>query len=771
MPQDNTKTGNENKSPSVPPDTCLKPSTLKQLGLTLPSTTVNQDLTDRSQLDKGMNLVSLVPFKQRPISRFNLGLSTARGKGRCKNPSCDYIYKNRHKPAVCPKCGCELSLKKSKSAKQSEALLDPYQPLSAAQKDLQRQSTLQLLRSSIQIPEGDSELQEALSLIQELNRLQIVFVQPREHQEEESLSETETLVESGWPQFYESAATHCSLCSFPLFKGDQSTVAGQEDCWLLTETVLQAASLQLKVCLNLQCLALHSFTDLHPGLFNIGNKLLVSVDLFLRIRANIKLGQPPSEAVRTILDHNSSHLVHSLSPDESTPIQELLLSGYWAFECLTVRDYNDMICGICGVAPKMEIAQRQTNSVLELKNVEFTWPEVSVSDEVHVDDFWLTMESEAIEQAAFPTDIPITRVDASIIAPFAPPLMRSPTVINTEKDKMLSQTQTISGDPSVLVRLIHDGELRLNEVEDHTEDELRTILNRCGVEINPDTTKAELLASLISFFTLVHNGLATAPQPAPNLTAGKLSKVCPHKVVCSSKYLVRGETARDHVDLLLSSRYWPPLYVCDCPRPVALCADMQYPQLAAQMWGRNQGCFSDPLETPELVSCAELQDKPHRADLSLLSENQQLHPITRSSSCWLVHPPPPQPPADPQHHSMFLCNDLEPDISRVAQIFTEKEDGEQKESTEEAPSVSEHTAVFNNTAYYYLYNRLLDFLRSRDIVSQQINQVVSACQPGEVVIRDVLYRLGVAQIRTEEEEGSGVEVQEETYEVVLPAEG
>ncbi|TMS17297.1 HMG domain-containing protein 3 [Larimichthys crocea] len=127
-----------------------------------------------------------------------------------------------------------------------------------------------------------------------------------------------------------------------------------------------------------------------------------------------------------------------------------------------------MICGICGVAPKLEIAQRYRNNVLELKNVEFTWPEFSVSDEVHVDDFWLTMESEAIEQATFPTDIPITRVDASIIAPFIPPLMRSPTVINTEKDKVLSHTPQPSGDPSVLVRLIHDGQLRLDKIEDHS---------------------------------------------------------------------------------------------------------------------------------------------------------------------------------------------------------------------------------------------------------------------------------------------------------------
>ncbi|XP_044061333.1 HMG domain-containing protein 3 isoform X2 [Siniperca chuatsi] len=795
---------NNNKSFTVPRESFsgLKPSTLKQLGQAVQTTTAKQDSSapDGSQpvsslADRRLNILSVVPFKQHTVSSFDLGLSTARGRGRCKNPACDYMYKNRHKPAVCPKCGCELTQKYAKGTK-SGTLLDPYQALSPAQKDIQRQNTLLLLHRSLQIPESEIELQETLTLIQELNSLQIVLVQPG-NQEHEGNVETETLVESGWPQFYESAATHCGLCNYPLFKGSQSTVAGQEDCWLLTETLIQTASLQLKVCLNVQCLALHSFTDLHPGLFNIGNRLLVSIDLFLKIRASIKLGQTPSQAARTILDHIPNHPVHALSPEELSQIQELLLSGYWAFECLTVRDYNDMICGICGVAPKLEIAERYTSNVLELKNVEFTWPEFSVSDEVHVDDFWLTMESEAIEQATFPTDIPITRVDASIIAPFIPPLMRSPTVINTEKDKVMSHTQQPSGDPSVLVRLIHDGQLRLDKIEDHSEDELRTILDHCGASITPGSTKNELLASLISLYTLVHSGLSTAPQPPPHLTAGKLSKFCPHKVVCGSKYLVRGETARDHVDLLLSSRYWPPVYVSDCARQVALCADMQYPELATQMWGRNQGCFSDPFEKPQFVSCAELQDQPYSADLSLVAENQQVHPITKSSCCWLVHPhgAAQEPPALPsEHHSMVLCRDLEPYVSLMAELEKEKkeEDDEGAEQTEQSNKaesdstekpedcssvsrVRRQPVAFNNTAYYYLYNRLVDFLTSRDIVSQQINQVVKACQPGEVVIRDALYRLGVAQINTEkeEDEGSGMEGQTqeggtETYEVVLP---
>lgn len=54
-----------------------------------------------------------------------------------------------------------------------------------------------------------------------------------------------------------------------------STIAGQEECWLLTETLIQTVSVQLKVCLNVQCLALHSFTDLHPGKRNHFRQLSV----------------------------------------------------------------------------------------------------------------------------------------------------------------------------------------------------------------------------------------------------------------------------------------------------------------------------------------------------------------------------------------------------------------------------------------------------------------------------------------------------------------
>lgn len=73
-------------------------------------------------------------------------------------------------------------------------------------------------------------------------------------------------------------------------------------------------------------------------------------------------------------------------------------------------------------------------------------------------------------------------------------------------------------------------------------------------------------------------------------------------------------------------------------------------------------------------------------------------------------------------------------------------------------NVRQRPIAFDNATHYYLYNRLMDFLTSREIVNRQIHDIVQSCQPGEVVIRDTLYRLGVAQIKAEaEEEGAGEE--------------
>ncbi|XP_051487387.1 HMG domain-containing protein 3 isoform X3 [Apus apus] len=703
----------------------LKPSTLKQLG---------QSVLQPPNVEE----------------RKDLGLATSRGRGKCKNPSCSYVYTNRHKPRICPSCGYNLAKDRAeKTAKSLEVspgqsdVLNTSEPLTPSQREIQRQSTLQLLRKVVQVPENESELAEVFTLIQELNSSRLILSNVSE--------ETVTIEQTSWSNYYESPSTQCLLCSSPLFKGGQNSLAGPQECWLLTANRLQVVTAQVKVCLNLQCLALHSFTDIYTGLFNVGNKLLVSLDLLFAIRNHIKLGEDPRVAVGNILDSVQEQTEKSLSPEERAQLQELLCNGYWAFECLTVRDYNDMICGICGITPKVEIAQRNVENVLALKNIEFTWPEFLSSSEVNVEDFWSTMETEVIEQVAFPSSIPITKFDASIVAPFFPPLMRGAMVINTEKDKNL-HAQAVPGNGSALVRLLQEENFRLELISSYSEEELQSFLTQCSIPWEASDTKDQLCYSLLALYEFVQNGTSVT-QTSAHHTGGKIYKVCPHQVVCGSKYIVRGENARDHVDLLVSSRHWPPVYVVDTASSVALCADVCCPGLTSQMWGKNQGCFSDPMEPPTYVSCPELLDQHYSVDMTV-AEHSVTHPITKSSARRIVHMGLEQSsPQDPtaQHHCISLCRELEPYSAVIATI------GHSRTST-----VRQRPITFENATHYYLYNRLMDFLTSREIVNRQIQEVVQSCQPGEVVIRDALYRLGVAQIKTETEENEEGKQEDDT---------
>lgn len=726
----------------------LKPSTLKQLGQSVLQPPSAEERKLHSALTNRASQVKVVEVKPDVFPSYkysctvtlDLGLATSRGRGKCKNPSCSYVYTNRHKPRICPKCGYNLAKDRAeKTGKSLEVgpgqpdVLNTSEPLTPSQKEIQRQSTLQLLRKVMQIPENESELAEVFTLIHELNSSRLILSNVSE--------ETVTIEQTSWSNYYESPSAQCLLCNSPLFKGGQNSLAGPQECWLLTANRLQVVTAQVKVCLNLQCLALHSFTDIYTGLFNVGNKLLVSLDLLFAIRNHIKLGEDPRVAVGNILNSVQEQTEKSLSPDEQLQLQELLCNGYWAFECLTVRDYNDMICGICGITPKVEIAQRNVENVLALKNIEFTWPEFLSSSEVNVEDFWSTMETEVIEQVAFPSSIPITKFDASIVAPFFPPLMRGAVVINTEKDKNLD-AQPVPGNGSALVRLLQEETFRLELISSYSEEELRSFLTQCSIPWELSDTKDQLCYSLLALYDFVQNGTSIR-QTSAHHTGGKIYKVCPHQVVCGSKYIVRGENARDHVDLLVSSRHWPPVYVVDTASSVALCADIYCPDLTAQLWGKNQGCFSDPMDPPAYVSCPELLDQHYSVDVTVAEHSVQ-HPITKSTARRIVHAGSEHNSHhDPtaRHHCISLCRELEPYSTIIAAISDSK-----------TSNIRQRPITFENATHYYLYNRLMDFLTSREIVNRQIQEIVQSCQPGEVVIRDALYRLGVAQIKTETEE-------------------
>lgn len=95
-------------------------------------------------------------------------------------------------------------------------------------------------------------------------------------------------------------------------------------------------------------------------------------------------------------------------------------------------------------------------------------------------------------------------------------------------------------------------------------------------------------------------------------SGGKVFKNCQHQVtldclivyhvvtplsqvISASKFIMRKESTRDHVDLLLSSKHWPLVYAVDMACDVVAHIEVREPKLADAMWGERRGCFEKPI--------------------------------------------------------------------------------------------------------------------------------------------------------------------------------
>ena len=92
------------------------------------------------------------------------------------------------------------------------------------------------------------------------------------------------------------------------------------------------------------------------GIFNISNKLMVSLDILFEMREHIRKGEPPSNATNAVI---MAALLQPSAPvlteSEFRYLTEKLYDGYFAFEVLTDGDWDVAICGICGVCPIFEV--------------------------------------------------------------------------------------------------------------------------------------------------------------------------------------------------------------------------------------------------------------------------------------------------------------------------------------------------------------------------------------------------------------------------------
>ncbi|CAB4037591.1 Hypothetical predicted protein, partial [Paramuricea clavata] len=162
---------------------------------------------------------------------------------------------------------------------------------------------------------------------------------------------------NGWPTNFESDLENCQQCGSKL--GDSRIHPGQSranTCYLLTElNPFKEVDIMVKICSSRACSAMHQASAEKLGLFNISDKVLVSLDILLEFRVFFKKGHPIGNVIRAKLLTPKAKCKESSVPSdgEMMYIEDLLYNGYYSFEMSTERNLDDVVCGICGVCPEI----------------------------------------------------------------------------------------------------------------------------------------------------------------------------------------------------------------------------------------------------------------------------------------------------------------------------------------------------------------------------------------------------------------------------------
>ena len=110
------------------------------------------------------------------------------------------------------------------------------------------------------------------------------------------------------------------------------------------------------------------------GVFNISSKLFVTLDILLEKRSYIQQGEPVTNFCHAYIEAAglSGEQLH-LSSQEQKYLEQKLYDGYFAFEALSEHNWDNGVCGICGIAPMFESGDANAKNCTPLRKGEVSY--------------------------------------------------------------------------------------------------------------------------------------------------------------------------------------------------------------------------------------------------------------------------------------------------------------------------------------------------------------------------------------------------------------
>jgi len=247
-------------------------------------------------------------------------------------------------------------------------------------------------------------------------------------------------------------------------------------------------------------------------------------------------------------------------------------------------------------------------------------------------------------------------------------------------------------------------------------------LKECVVQIHSASRKLCIVTEILTCCQKKNDSMSMVLWTLPTLyvvllfVGGVVTASCHHGVVYGFKVLLRGESVRDHVDLLLSLKHLPNLVVNDMPGMTAKHGNHRQ----ANMFKPFEGRFADPCEenlrmlndrTFE-VSIDLFATSGHHSSTDHTNSAEPVHPVTGSSDTYC---------ATDQFHLKNIKTEV--DKLRNLKLVRELRGRLNSQVEEQLFSHFHKNAYFLNsmTPYKFMFTlRLLLHLRNVKLVAQQL---------------------------------------------------
>ncbi len=306
------------------------------------------------------------------------------------------------------------------------------------------------------------------------------------------------------------------------------------------------------------CGTCYCYQEFSDGLHNFNDNFILGLDVCIFLRESLQNHIPLGSMVQVLESTLGKKLHH-----------QTLENAHLHYDALTAHEYN-FYCSLCGFHPHIVTMDLNRKVAFQCSAEAFRLLDdydqgKEDHDLVDSDQFWSNVELTMVARGFPGIEISEfkTKPDMLKWAPYIGKRMRaSNLLLNTEHRKIRQEDGKLEQDSrditeERLLEMLHQSPLR----------DIRTFARQLG--LNGTGSKLDIIMAIKKAVGMDEEKFKKAFSNLWGCSGGWASGTCPHGVVYALKFVLRSESPRDYVDLLLSMKFQPNITIVDVANLVA----------------------------------------------------------------------------------------------------------------------------------------------------------------------------------------------------------